>query len=107
MSDFLSMTVRAFKIDVEDRCEDYGQVAVYKGGIEQSPHAYRLDDHHLFKVGKAEPVCSNTARMLALTRLGDHFQIIGDESVHFGLFDSGPSLVATGNQDEETGGACC
>ena len=107
MIDFLSMTVRAFKIDVEDRCEDYGQVAVYKGGIEQSPHAYRLDNHHLFRVGKAEPVCSNTARMLALTRLGDYFQIIGDESVHFGLFDCGPSPVATGNQDDEAGGACC
>lgn len=106
MVDFVSMTIRAFKIDVEDRCEDFGQVAVYQGGIEQSPHAYRLDDHHLFRVGKAEPICSNTARMLALTRLGGHFRIIGDETVHHGLFDCGPSPVAS-SDNQGAGGACC
>ncbi|MCB1628001.1 MAG: methyltransferase domain-containing protein, partial [Xanthomonadales bacterium] len=42
---FESVTVRAFKLPLEDRCEDYGQMATYLGGLEEAPHAFELDDH--------------------------------------------------------------
>ena len=42
MIGFQSRTVRAFKVDgLEDRCEDYGQVATYRGTIPDHPHAFR------------------------------------------------------------------
>ncbi|MEZ4873690.1 MAG: methyltransferase domain-containing protein [Bdellovibrionales bacterium] len=34
---FFSITIRAFKLPLEDRCEDYGQIAFYNGGIEGCP----------------------------------------------------------------------
>ncbi|UOQ69968.1 methyltransferase domain-containing protein [Hymenobacter cellulosilyticus] len=34
---FYSLTVRAFKLDLEDQCEDYGQVATYLGTSPTSP----------------------------------------------------------------------
>jgi len=88
---FFSMTVRAFKLDLEDRCEDYGQVAWYKGTLPHSPHRMVLDDHHTFITGKPMPVCSNTAAMINDTRFSDHFRVDGDLSTHFGLFDCGPT----------------
>lgn len=103
MVDFLSATIRAFKLPLEDRCEDYGQVAWYLGGIDESPHRFVLDDHHLFEVGKPMLVCSNTARMLSRTRLSRWFRIEGDEQTHFGLFDCNTSATAS---DEEAGGCC-
>lgn len=91
MIDFYSMTVRAFKLDLEDRCEDYGQVATYLGGIDESPYAFVLDDHHVFEKGKSISVCGNTAMMLQKTRYGEYFKINGDMSIHFGLFNCGPT----------------
>jgi arsenite methyltransferase len=104
--DFYSMTVRAFKLDLEDRCEDHGQIATYLGGIEQSPNAFVLDDHHLFERGKGMPVCGNTAAMLKDTRYSKFFQISGDTKVHFGLFDCGPTDVGA-NAGDNFVGACC
>ena len=63
MVDFYSVTVRAFKLDLEDRCEDYGQVATYRGTAWAAPHRFVLDDHHTFVTGKPHPVCGNTAAM--------------------------------------------
>ena len=103
---FYSMTVRAFKLpELEDRCEDYGQVAWYKGTIADEPHRFVLDDHHTFFTGKPMPVCSNTASMLADTRFADHFRIDGDTRVHYGLFDCGPTGPST--NDADAFGACC
>lgn len=105
MAHFLSLTVRAFALDsLEDRCEDYGQVARYLGTIPESPHAFLLDDHHEFLTSKPMPVCGNTAAMLAETRFAPHFRIDGDRSVHHGLFDCGP---ATSNEAGAAQGACC
>lgn len=103
MIPFHSMTVRAFKLDLEDLCEDYGQVAIYKGSLPYAPHAFTLDDHHVFEAGKAIPVCGNTADMLAKTRFRDHFQIIGDKSVHYGVFDCSADAKSNGANE----GACC
>lgn len=100
---FTSRTVRAFKLaNLEDRCEDYGQVAIYRGGIEGHEHAIRLDDHHTFERDRPMLVCGNTAAMLQETRLARHFEIIGDRSRHFGLFDCAPAENTDGSA-----GSCC
>jgi SAM-dependent methyltransferase len=88
MVNFSSRTVRAFKLDtLEDLCEDYGQVAIYRGSIPAHPHAFDLDDHHHFITGKPMLVCGNTAALVSETRFTPHFQLIGDRSVHYGAFD--------------------
>ena len=107
MVDFYSMTVRAFKLDsLEDICEDYGQVAVYRGTISGYSHAFDLDDHHRFISGKPMLVCGNTASMLSETRFSDHFKVTGDRSVHYGTFDCAPAHEKHEGEGED-GGACC
>jgi ubiquinone/menaquinone biosynthesis C-methylase UbiE len=103
---FSSRTVRAFKLnDLEDICEDYGQVAYYDGSIPGHPHFFDLDDHHRFFTKKPMLVCGNTASMISETRYGKAFKIIGDRSTHFGPFDCTPESVTT---DIASGsGACC
>lgn len=86
---FFSATIRAFKLPLEDRCEDYGQVAFYRGTIPECPHAFPLDDHHLFEKDRPVPVCGNTAAMLSQTRYAPHFRIEGEGRRHFGLFECG------------------
>ena len=103
MVGFRSITMRAFKLALEDRCEDYGQVATYRGSIAGLPHAFVLDDHHRFQTGRPMLVCGNTFDMLARSRYAAHFALSGDASVHHGLFDCGP--VATGAT--AVAGACC
>jgi len=113
---FYSITYRCFKLaSLETLCEDYGQVATYKGTIPSHLHSYALDDHHVFETGKPMLVCGNTASMLSETRLAPHFQVVGDRSHHFGLFPCGPSPSATagacGDNDAAScgtgGGSCC
>lgn len=104
---FLSITYRVFKLDLEDRCEDYGQVAVYRGGIPHAEESFTLDDHHQFERGKPMLVCGNTADMLSKTRFSSYFSVTGDRSRHFGLFDCGPVSGASNIEDLKTSGACC
>ncbi len=103
---FYSMTMRAFKLSLEDRCEDYGQVATYLGTLPEQPHAFDLDDHHHFITNKPMLVCGNTADMLSLTRYAAHFKVQGEKRAHFGLFDCGPNPAGPA-QTASTGGACC
>jgi SAM-dependent methyltransferase len=98
---FESITVRAFKLALEDRCEDYGQTATYLGGLAEAPHAFDLDDHHHFERGRPMNVCGNTAAMLGQTRFAPLFEIRGDCSTHYGLFDCGPAPAAS------AAAACC
>lgn len=99
---FRSLTVRAFKLALEDRCEDYGQLATYRGSIAGLPHAFVLDDHHRFETGKPERICGNTYDMLARSRFAAHFDLTGDTSRHFGLFDcASPAGTAV------SPGSCC
>jgi SAM-dependent methyltransferase len=104
---FWSITVRAFKLEtLEDICEDYGQVATYKGTIQGNPNFFCLDDHHLFEKGLPLRVCGNTASMLQETRFSQHFDITGDRSIHFGPFD-GCGEVVVSNESSPSPAACC
>lgn len=107
MVDFYSLTVRAFKLDLEDRCEDYGQVATYLGGIKESPNVFVLDDHHTFEKNRPMLVCSNTGMMLQNTRYGEYFNVTGDLKNHFGLFDCSPKSEFGAKPGANTIGQCC
>ena len=102
---FLSNTVRAFKINLEDRCEDFGQVATYKGGLRFSEELFVLDDHHIFEKNRPMLVCGNTADMLTKSRYGKYFEVRGDKSTHFGLLDCAPAQ-GSATLAVQTG-ACC
>lgn len=105
--DFWSMTVRAFKLDLEDLCEDYGQVATYLGSDPHHPHSFVLDDHHVFETGRPMLVCGNTADMVSATRFGEHFRVQGEKfTTHFGPFPCGPSTSTT-TTTTSPAGACC
>ncbi|MEX1258971.1 MAG: methyltransferase domain-containing protein [Gemmatimonadota bacterium] len=96
MVGFTSRTYRAFKLPLEDRCEDYGEVATYLGSIPTHPHAFELDDHHRFESGRPLRVCGNTADMLSRSRYAPHFRVDGSRTTHFGLFDCGPAAAVSG-----------
>jgi SAM-dependent methyltransferase len=104
MVDFHSITVRAFKIPMEDRCENYGQIATYKGSLPEHPHAFDLDDHHHFETGRPMLVCGNSFDMLNSSRYAEHFELQGDKSTHFGLFDCSPSSTGVST---DSGMDCC
>lgn len=112
---FESLTVRVFKLALEDRCEDYGQFASYRGDIPHHPHRFVLDDHHVFERDRPLAVCGNTAAMLADTRYAPHFEVTARRA-HFGLFGCGAVPAGGGDamqvgQGPPYGGvgpaACC
>ena len=101
---FYSMTVRAFQFSepLDRRCEDYGQIAIYKGTILNQKARFTFDDHHVFEAHKPVPVCRSTARMLQETRLGVHFDVTAPIK-HFGLFPCGGASATK----ESTQKSCC
>ena len=106
---FSSRTIRAFKLnDLEDICEDYGQVAIYDGSIPGYPHFFDLDDHHRFFTKKPMLVCGNTASMLSNTRYSKAYKVTGDRKVHFGAF-AGCGSDNSQNSDgvPNSGSSCC
>ncbi len=101
---FFSKTLRAFKLDdLEDICEDYGQVATYQGTMTECPTHFTLDNHHDFVAKKPMLVCGNTASMVSRTRFGRHFEVTGSRNTHFGAFDCGSGVC----NDDSSGEACC
>lgn len=106
---FYSVTYRMFKIKgLENDCEDYGQAVSYKGGIEESPHAFDLDDHHHFPKGKIIPVCGNTFKMLKDTRFNDVFDFYGDFSKHYGIFEGcGTEMPFGDSNPSDSAASCC
>ncbi|RME27750.1 MAG: radical SAM/Cys-rich domain protein [Deltaproteobacteria bacterium] len=106
---FWSVTVRLWKIDgLEDLCEDYGHVATYRGGIEDCPDGYLLDQEHFFEKGRPERVCGNTALMLSSTRLAPYFDVQGSFDTHFGLFpDCGTSIRREPDDSQPPPAGCC
>ena len=106
---FFSATYRLFKIDALDpRCEDYGQAVRYKGTIPGHKRAFDLDGHHHIEAGRMFAVCGNTWRMLAETRLADHFEFFGDFSKHYGIFpDCGDLIPYDMSSSEDAVSGCC
>ena len=105
---FDSVTYRLQKLEgLDDRCEDYGQVATYKGGMSGSERLFRLDDHHLFEAGSPERVCGNTAAMLNETRFAPYFEVVGNRETHFGVFNCGATLAHDRYANSESGEAPC
>lgn len=104
---FASRTMRGFKLPLEDRCEDYGQVAVYRGTLDGP--TFTLDDHHVFEAGVAMRVCKNTADMLSASRLAAHFEVSSPMS-HLGVFDCEPAPpieVAPAVSTPKASSGCC
>ena len=98
-----SCTVRAFKLDdLEDCCEDYGQVAIYKGTIPGYPDYFDLDSDHRFYTNIQKSVCGNTCAMVQETRYGKAFTVRGDRSVHHGKFDR-----CKDDAPPDAGSCCC
>ena len=106
MIDFYSMTVRTFKCDFEDICENFGHVACYQGTIPEFPHGFTLDDHYYFQTGTPIPICGNTYKMISKSRFADYFNVTGDFSTHFGPFDCSAVSVKEGLNSNESE-ACC
>ena len=115
---FFSATYRLFHIEaLEDACEDHGQAVIYRGTIAGHPDALPFDKHHPIEAGRVFPVCGNTFRMLAESRLAPHFEFIGDFSRHYGLFEGCGSalpfngaMAATADGQAPapaSGGSCC
>lgn len=107
---FYSITYRCFKLpNIETLCEDYGQIAVYKGTLPGHLHGYKLDDHHFFQTNKPMLVCGNSAGMVGESWLKPHFNIIGDRSVHYGLFEdcSKPMVGYEDNFQVPPSSGCC
>lgn len=104
---FSSVTLRLLKLAaLEARCEDYGQVAVYRGTA-SAGGLFHLDDHHVFEAGRPERVCGNTALMLTGTRFAPHFDVIGDQRTHYGEFPCGPTLAAAAYAETAGATPCC
>ena len=84
---FFSATYRLFKIDgLEPECEDYGQAVIYKGTVEGQERVFELDKGHRIEAGRVFPICGNSWKMLSDTRFAEHFDFIGDFSIHYGVF---------------------
>ena len=96
---FFSATYRLFKIaTLEDACEDHGQAVIYHGTIDQLPHHFNLDKHHAIETGRVFAVCGNTFRMLKESRFAKHFDFIGDDSRHYGIFAGCGDILPFGHQ---------
>jgi arsenite methyltransferase len=102
---FFAANVRAFKVELEDACEDYGQVAVYKGTIPGREQEFALDLGHIFRSGEPMRVCKNSADMIVNSRYAPHFAV-SPEMFHMGLFDCSPN-PASADADRVIAGSCC
>ena len=95
---FDSVGLRGFKLPLEDACEDYGQVAIYRGTIERSPIEFVLDHEHRFVAGMPERICKNTADMITESRYAEYFDV-SPPMFHMGIFDCSPkSVIGQENQ---------
>jgi hypothetical protein len=105
---FYSITYRLWKLkDLDDSCEDYGHIAVYKGGLPEAPFKFQLDGSHIFEKNKSEKVCGNTALMLSETRFKDYFQIAGSFEEHFGEFKNSGNAIESDTKNDTAGTCGC
>lgn len=108
---FFSATYRLFKLEgLEPQCEDYGQAVRYRGTLPEQPQSYKLDKHHQIDSGRMFPVCGNTWKMLAQTRLASHFEFYGDFKKHYGVCRGcGTEMPysSTNRANDMPDGPCC
>ncbi len=106
---FFSATYRLFAIpELESACEDYGQAAVYKGTLAESPGFFDLDGHHRFLAGKVREVCGNTYLMIEKSRFKRHFDLLGSWESHHGIFQGcGVELPFQETGEGTVGSGCC
>lgn len=85
---FTSRTVRAIKCaGLEATEEDYGQRAVYLGGMPEMPRYFDFDSELRFIKGKPRAVSGNAARMIQASRYGRFFTVSAPRK-HRGAFDA-------------------
>lgn len=73
---FFSHTVRAIKTpDLEDREENYQQVATYLGTMPENPRYFDLSEEVRLIKGRPVAISGNMARMLLASRYAKHFKI--------------------------------
>jgi SAM-dependent methyltransferase len=106
MITFYSMTVRAFKLNLDESRENFAQVARYLGTIPECPDSFVLDADLQFATEEPVPICSNTAMMLSKTRLAKHFKVHGDCDIHYGAFDPSPIPETDINLEQPSTGCC-
>jgi len=84
---FCSATYRLFKLPAaESSAEDYGQQAVYSGGLPEHPESIDFAADLIFRSGQPSAVSGNVAHFIKTSRFSRVFTIIGDNDVHFGAF---------------------
>ena len=104
---FYSITYRLWKLEgLEESWEDYGQTAVYLGGIPESPTVFKLDENHVFEQDRPERICGNTTLMLTQTRFKPFFKVTGDSTEHLGAF-SNCSTTASETTRLQLNKSCC
>ena len=84
---FSSVTVRAFKIDLEIGQENYGHRATYLGSIPFYSDMFVLDEHNQFASGQTTPVSRNTSKILQSSRYGKFFCLNVSSQQHLGKFE--------------------
>lgn len=105
---FYSITYRLWKLKgLDDACEDYGHIVIYRGGVEEAPFKFELDDSHVFYKNKPERVCGNTALMLSETRFKRCFKIMGSFKEHFGEFKECSNNNKEGSAVQDSGSCLC
>jgi arsenite methyltransferase len=109
---FFSATYRLFKLpQLDPGQEDYGQAAVYRGGIAEQPDCFVLDKRQRLEKGRVTPISGNSFRMLAESRFRDYFDLYGDFDNHFGIFAADGSLPFDETRDDALppagGSGCC
>lgn len=108
---FFSATYRLFKLpDLESHCENYGQTVIYKGTIPHYESQIEFDKQNVIKAGAIFPVSGNTYRMLSETRFAKHFEFMGSNDTHHGIFEGrGVALPfdVDSNKNEGSGSCCC
>lgn len=83
---FTSRTVRAIKaLDLEETEENYGQTAMYLGGIPEMPRYFDFTHEIRLIKGRPNAISGNMAKMLQQSRYGAFFKIT-EPQTHRGAF---------------------
>ena len=65
-----------------------------------------LDAHHTFTHGIQVAVCGNSYDMLHETRFAKHFEFMGNNQTHLGIFE-GCGTEMPFNESKQTTSSCC